>query len=120
MSWRDLVTEWVVNRNEHQLVILDLVRELIRSNLIPATLVDNATLHTILLRQALLEVLNTSVVPRAPQGNNFTYHMNAREEMMFSFGAKIGQDIKQLQEETGVHLDHYNKLQIKNTNVECC
>jgi hypothetical protein len=86
---------------------MDLVSELIRANIVPETLVDNAMLHTILLKQALLETLNT-----------FTYHMNAKEEMMWSFGTKIEQHIRDLQQETGVHLDYYHKLKIEN--MDCC
>ena len=119
MSWRDFVTRWISNRGD-RLVVMDLVGELIRANSIPATLVDNATLHTILIKQALLETLNTAVLPNAPQGRTFTYHMNVKEEMMWSFGTKIQQHIRELQKETGVHLDHYHKLKIENMDIDCC
>ena len=97
---------------------MDLVSELIRANIVPETLVDNAMLHTILLKQALLETLITAVLPRAPQGSTCTYRVNAKEEMMWSFGTKIEQHIRDLQQETGVHLDYYHKLKIEN--MDCC
>ena len=79
---------------------------------IPETLVDNLTLHSILLTQIMLETLNGISVPKAPQGNTFTYHANAKEMMMWELGAKNAKHIKSLEEQTGVNLDHYYKLKI--------
>ena len=75
--------------------------------MVPATLKDNSTLHSILLTQILLESLPHLEVPAAPQGNTFTYHMNAKEMMIWDLGAK---NTKQ----TGVNLNHYYKLNIQN------
>ena len=51
------------------------VHKLIRANIIPATLVEDQNLHSILLNQIMLETLGDINVPRAPQGNNFTYRV---------------------------------------------
>ena len=56
---------------------MELVELMIGRNMIPAWLADNATLHTVLLTQVMWEMLKGIVVPRAPQGSNFTYYMNA-------------------------------------------
>ena len=93
---------------------LDLVGRLIRAN-IPATLVDDHKLHSILLNQILLETLGDINVPRAPQGNNFTYRANAKETIMWDPNQKNGKLIRELQEKTGVNLDNYHKLNIINT-----
>ena len=81
------------------------------TNIIHETLVNNSTLHSILLTQIMLETLNGISVPKAPQGNNFAYLMNAKE-MMWELGAKNAKHIKSLEEQTGVNLDHYYKLNI--------
>ena len=114
MSWRDITSTWLTNntRKEDRL-ILDLIRYLVERN-IPETLVDNLTLHSILLTQVMLETLNGISVPKAPQGNTFTYHANAKEVMMWELGAKNAKHIKSLEEQTGVNLDHYHKLGILN------
>ena len=92
MTWRDIVTQWVLKR-EDNLVVLDLAKELVRANIVPVALIDNATLHSILLRQAPLETVDNAVVPKAPQGPTFTYRMNAKEEMDMEFSQKnIGRD----------------------------
>ena len=72
----------------------------------------NSTLQSILLTQIMLETLNGISVPKAPQGNNFAYLMNAEEMMMWELGAKNTKHIKSLEEQTGVNLDHYYKLKI--------
>ena len=89
MSWRDITSTWLTNntRKEDRL-ILDLIRYLVERNIIPETLVDNLTLHSILLTQVMLETLNGISVPTAPQGNTFTYHANDKEMMMWELGAK--------------------------------
>ena len=87
---------------------------MIETNTIPAALVDNKTLHSILLRQILLETLNDVSVPRTLQGKNFTYHMNAKETMMWDLGAENAKQIKSLEKETGVNFDHYHKLMKNN------
>ena len=113
MSWRDIISTWLRNnsRKEDRL-ILDLIRYLVERNIIPETLVDNLTLHSILLTQIMLETLNGISVPNAPQGNTFTYHANAKEMMMWELRAKNAKHIKSLEEQTGVNLDHYYKLKI--------
>ena len=62
--------------------------------------------------QIMLETLNGLSVPKAPQGNNFTYHMNAKEMMMWELSAKNAKHIRSLEEQTGMNLDHYYKLEI--------
>ena len=51
-------------------------------------------------------------MPEAPQGNNFAYLMNAKEMITWELGAKNAKHIKLLEEQTGVNLDHYYKLNI--------
>jgi flagellum-specific peptidoglycan hydrolase FlgJ len=82
--------------------------------MIPATLIDNPTLHSIILTQIILETLTGETVPRAPQGNTFTYHMNGKEVMMFDKARKNEKQVEGLEKETGVNLDHYHKLNIRN------
>ena len=43
-------------------------------------------------------------MPAVRQGNNFTYHMNAKEMMMWDLDAKNTKQIKVLEEQTGVNL----------------
>ena len=112
MSWRDIVTNWLSHR--HQGNLLELVRQLVQANRIPTTLIENSTLHSILLTQVLLETLNGLTVPPAPQANNFTYTRNAKEMMMWDLNTKNAEQIKHLEEQTGVNLDHYHKLRIEN------
>ena len=87
--------------------------DLIEKNIIPATLIDNATLHSIMLTQIILETLTGITVPRA-QGNNFTYRMNAREMMMWDMARKNEKQVEALEKEMGVNLNHYHKLNIRN------
>ena len=94
-------------------LILDLIRYLVERNIIPETLVDNLTLHSILLTQIMLETLNGISVPKARQGNSFTYHANAKRNDVGTRGKKR-QAYKSLEEQTGVNLDHYHKLGIMN------
>ena len=116
MSWRDITSTWLTNNSgEEDRLILDLIRYLVERNIIPETLVDNLTLHSILLTQIMLETLNGRSVLKAPQGNTFfTYHANAKEMMMWELGAKNAKHIKSLEEQTGVNLYHYHKLGIMN------
>ena len=108
MSWRDIVGAWLLNKKD----LTDLIRCLVETNIIPETLVNNSTLQSILLTQTMLETLNGISVPKAPQGNDFTYFMNGKEMMMWELGAKNTKHIKLLEEQTGVNLDHYYKLKI--------
>ena len=85
---------------------------MVETNIIPETLVNNSTLQSILLTQIMLETLNGISVPKAPQGNNFAYLMSAKEMIMWKLGAKNAKDIKSLEEQTDVNLDHYYKLNI--------
>ncbi len=117
MTWRNIVTQWALKRKDN-LIIPDLVKELAHANIVPIRLINNVTLHSILLRQALLEILNFAVVPKAPQGSTFVHHMNAKEEMMWSFRRRIIEEIQAVEKETGMHLDHYYKLGIENMDVD--
>ena len=114
MSWRDIVIKQVSNTPASQnLSILDLVRHLIHENMIPTTLIDNVTLHSILLTQVILEKLSGVTAPAIPS-KNCSYHMDAKEIMMFDLNKKNSKPIKELEEQTGVNLDHYHKLKIEN------
>ena len=113
------MSAWLSNnsRKEDRL-ILDLIRCLVETNIIPETLVDNSLLQSILLTQIMLETLSGLSVPKAPQGNIFTYHANAKEMMMWDLGAKNAKQIKTLEEQTGVNLDNYYKLKIARIDQE--
>ena len=114
MTWRDIIIAWLTsNSHKGDRFILDLIRYLVEGNIIPETLVDNLTLHSILLTQIMLETLNGISVPMASQGNTFTYHANAKEMMMRELEAKNVKHIKSLEEQTGVNLDHYYKLRLQ-------
>ena len=116
MCWRDMVKNWFVSKTlqRETLELLNLIRQMIETHTIPATLVDNETLHSILLTQILLETLNNVLVPRKLQGTNFAYRSDAREAIMWNLSAENVLKIKRLEEETGVNLDHYHKLNIIN------
>ena len=60
----------------------------------------------------MLETLNGISVPKALQGNNFAYLMNTKDMIMWELGAKNAKHIKSLEEQTGVNLDQYYKLNI--------
>ena len=53
-------------------------------------------------------------VPRTPQGSTFTYYMNAKEVMNWDMAKKSGEQVAALEKQTGVNLDYYYKLNIKN------
>jgi hypothetical protein len=117
MAWRDIVTHWLSDKcltQDGNLATLDLIRLLIEKNMIPAKLIANPTLHSIILTQIILETLTGVTVPRAPQGNNFTYRMNAKEILMWDMARKHEKQVATLEEEAGVNLDHYHKLNIRN------
>jgi hypothetical protein len=117
MTWRNIITHWLSDKfitQEVNLATLGLMRLLIEKNMISATLIDNPTLHSIILTQIILETLTGVTVPRAPQGNDFTYHMNAKEMMMIDLARKNEKQVEALEKETGVNLDHYHKLNIRN------
>ena len=87
MSWKDTGSTWLSNKTRQEdPPILELIRCLVKTNIIPETLVDNSMLQTILLTQIMLETLNGLAVPKAPQG---TYHMNAKEVMMWILVQKM-------------------------------
>jgi hypothetical protein len=116
MTWRNIIMHWLSDKfitQEGNLATLDLIRLLIKKNMMPATLIDNPTLHSIILMQIILETLTGITVPRAPQGNTFTYHMNVKE-IMFDMARKNEKQVEALEKETGVNLDHYHKLNIRN------
>ena len=94
------------------LATLELIKLLIEENTIPPTLMDNSTLHSIILTQVLLETLTGITVPRVSQGSDLTYRMDAREMMMLDLGRKNEGQVLTLEKETGVNLDHYHKLNI--------
>ena len=116
MCWRDMVKNWFISKTlqRETLELLNLIRQMIETHTIPATLVDNETLQSILLTQILLETLNNVSVPRKSQGKNFAYRSDAREAIMWNLSAENVLKIKRLEEETGVNLDHYHKLNIIN------
>jgi hypothetical protein len=117
MTWRNIVTHWLSDKiitQEGNLATLDLMKLLIEKNMIPVTLIDNPTLYSIILTQFILETLTGITVPMAPQGNTFTYHMNAKEMMMWDMARKNEKQIEALEKETGVNFDHYHKLNIIN------
>ena len=111
MSWRNIVTEWMSSKTE----FMDLLGRLIRANIIPATLVDDQKLYSILLNQIMLETLGEIKVPRALLGNNFVYRAISKETLMWDLNQKTGKLIRELEEKTGVNLDNYHKLNIINS-----
>ena len=117
MAWRNIITRWlsdkVITPGEN-LTVLSLIQLLIERNIIPSTLVDNATLHSIILTQIILETLTGITVPQISQGGDFTYQMNAMEMMMLDLTRKNEGQVLTLEKETGVNLDHYHKLNIDN------
>jgi hypothetical protein len=117
MTWRNIVTHWLSDKiitQEGNLATLDFMKLLIEKNIIPVTLIDNPTLHSIILTQIILETLTGITVPRAPQGNTSTYHMNAKEMLMWDMARKKHFFFEAFEKETGVNLDHYHKLNIRN------
>jgi hypothetical protein len=117
MFWRDIVTEWLseekfVVPNEIRLSTTNLVEILVEKNIIPSAIKNNATLHGILLTQILLGTLDAIKVPRAPQNSNgnFVYRMNAKEMLKRSMAKKNDEEVWALENETGVSLEHYQKL----------
>ena len=114
MCWRDIVKNWFISKTlqREKLEILNLIRQLIETNTIPATLVDNETLHSILLTQILLETLNDVSVPRKPQGKEFVYRSDAREAIMWNLSAENVLKLKRLEEEMGVNYYYYYYLHI--------
>ncbi len=121
MSWRDIITEWLSEKKmiapDGELSTTNLVEILVEKNIIPPGIKNNATLHGVLLTRILLETLDAIKVPRAPQAanGNFVYRMNAKEMLKWSMGSKNAEEVKALEKETGVNLEHYHKL---NTNKQ--
>jgi hypothetical protein len=104
MTWRNIITHWLSDKfiaQEGNLATLDLMKLMIEKNMIPATLIDNPTLHSIILTQIILETLTGITVPRAPQRNTFTYHMNAKEMMMFDMAGKNEKQVEALEKKGG-------------------
>ena len=97
---------------DENLATLELIKLLIEENTIPSTLVDNSTLHSIILTQVLLETLTGITVPQVSQGSDLAYQMDAKEIMMLDLGRKNEGQVLTLEKETGVNLDHYHKLNI--------
>ena len=52
------------------------------------------------------------------QASNFTYRANAKEMVMWDLNKKNAELMKALEEQTGVNLDHYHKLNIENNGLE--
>ena len=114
MSCREIVIKQVPNTTASQnLSIRHLVHHLMQENMIPTTLINNVTLHSILLIQVILEKLTGLTAPAIPPGN-FSYQMDAKDIMMFDLNIKNDKLIKELEERTGVNLNHYHKLKIGN------
>ena len=112
MPWRNTITRWLSDKcimQDGNLATLELIKLLIEENTIPSTLVDNSTLHSIILTQVLLETLTGITVPRGPLGNDL---LDAKEMMMLDLGRKNEGQVLTLEKETGVNLDHYHKLNI--------
>jgi hypothetical protein len=119
MNWRDVVAHWLTEKGVilgGELKIVDLAELMIDRDMIPAWLVGNDTLHTVLLTQVMWETLKGVLVPRAQQGSNFTYHLNAKEMMNQDMARKSGLQFLALEKETGVNLDSYYKLGIRNAS----
>ena len=93
------------------LATLELIKLLIEENTIPPTLMDNSTLHSIILTQVLLETLTGITVPQISQGSDL---LDAKEMMMLDLGRTNEKQVLTLEKETGVNLDHYHKLNIGN------
>ena len=118
MNWRDIVAHWLKKKGVvlgEELKIMELVELMKEKDIIPSWLVGNDTLNTILLTQVMWETMKGIVVPRAHQGSNFTYYLNAKEMMNQDMAKKSGLQFLALEKETGVNLDSYYKLKIKNT-----
>ena len=94
---------------DRNLATLELIKLLIEENTIPSMLVNNSTLHSIILMQVILETLTGITVPQVSQGSDLTY---AKEMMMLDLGRKNEGQVLTLEKETGVNLDHYHKLNI--------
>ena len=112
-----MVAHWLTKKGVvlgGELKITELVQLMIERNMIPAWLAGNDTLHTVLLTQVMWETLKGMVVPRAHQGNNFMYHLNAKEVMNMDMAKGSGLQFLALEKETGVNLDCYYKLRIRN------
>ena len=119
MSWRDIITKWLPKEGfvtQGKISTTNLVEILVEKNIIPPGIKDNATLHGVLLTRILLETLDATQVPRAPQVTNgsghcnFSYRMNAKEILKWSMGSKNQKELEALEKETGVSLEHYHKL----------
>ena len=107
MSWRDSVIKQMSNTTTSQnLSIRDLVHRLIHENMIPTTLLNDVALHSVLLIQVILETLTGVTAPAIPP-RNCSYHMDAKEIMILDLNVKIDKLIKELEERTGVNLNHY-------------
>ena len=114
MPWRNTITRWLSDKcimQDGNLATLELIKLLIEENTIPPTLVDNSTLHSIILTQILLETLTGITVPQISQGSDL---LDAKEMMMLDLGRTNEKQVLTLEKETGVNLDHYHKLNIGN------
>ena len=117
MPWKNIVTHWLSDKcimQDGNLATLELIKLLIEENTIPSTLIDNPTLHSIILTQIILETLTGITVPQVSLGSDLTYRMNTKEMMMWDMARKNEKQVEALEKETGVNLDHYHKLNIRN------
>ena len=126
MSWKDVITAWLSEEklsvpNETKLSTTDLADRLVEENMIPSAIKNNAILHEVLLTRILLETLDVIKVPRAPQNPNgyFVYRMNAKEMLLWNMGRKNAEQVKALEKETGVNLEHYHKLNTSKRTFVC-
>ena len=117
MLWRNTITHWLSGKQITQdgnLATLEIIKLLIDENTIPPVLVNNSTLHSIVLTQIVLEMLTGITVPRVFQEGDTNYRMDARETMMLNLTRTNEKQVLTLERETGVNLDHYYKLNINN------
>jgi hypothetical protein len=115
MPWRNTITRWLSDKcimQDRNLATLELIKLLIEENMILSTLLDNSTLHSIILTQVILETLTGITVPQVSQGSDLTYRMDAKEMMMLDLGRKNEGQVLTLEKETGMKLNHYHKLNI--------
>ena len=116
-TWQDVVKSWVSSTqgSNSQHCITDLIRHLAYANIIPTRIMNSQGLHIILLAQIMLETLDRVSVPKAMQHPTyFVYRANAKEVMVHDLQDRIAKNIKQLENDEGVNIHHYYKLNIEN------
>jgi hypothetical protein len=76
MPWRNTITCWLSDKCITQDGNLATLELLIEENTILSTLIDNSTLHSIILTQVILETLTGITVPQVSQGSDVTNYVN--------------------------------------------